>query len=183
MRTTCTIILLMLSILKLKTCDNKPELYTLFPATYPKVETKITDDGYTSFEKFDLKIKRNDEILYNNELLYKCQFPEYYEYLIEVFSDSTNFIIVSPLPKIKTSTSATPYNVDRSIVFVFDLKNQKKYYVNFDVVKQIHHPEVFEMKKDLPIYMIKNINDSRDKMILLKGGDKLTEIELEMFEW
>jgi hypothetical protein len=85
------------------------ELFAISPIKYPKTESQVQEDGRVLFKKFDITISNNKEIFYKDKFIYKCDFTEYYEYLIEVFSNDRNFLLVTPLPIIKGI--ATPYNI------------------------------------------------------------------------
>ena len=160
------------------------DLYAIYPINYPKTNSKMQEDGSTIFEKFDITISLEKEISYKSNLIYKCSFPEYYEYIIEIFDGSRKYLIVSPLSKDKFNGIATPYNLDRGIVLLFDLLSDDKYYTNFDDIKRIQIPKAFEFGKDQShAFMIKDVDKKNKELILLQGGKEIKEVRIKMYQF
>ena len=163
---------------------NAQELFALSPINYPKTKSELQKDGSTLFNRFDITISKKKEILYKDSLIYKCDFTEYYEYLIEVFSNKEDYLIVSPLPKTNYKGVATPHNIDRGLILLFDYHNNKRFYANLDRVKRIEIPESFEFaKKKSRAFMIKNVDVDKKELVLLQGGAEIREVVIELYEF
>lgn len=163
---------------------NGQKLFAISPINYPKTESQVLENGSVIFEEFDITLSKNKEIFYRDKLIYKCDFTEYYEYLIEVFFNERNYLIVSPLPKTNYKGIATPYNIDRGIVLLFDYTKNKRYYANLDNIKRIEIPEAFEFAKNKShAFMIKNIDGDKKELILLQGGTEIKEVIIELYEF
>lgn len=135
------------------------------------------------FPKFDLTITKSKEIIVNGEQVFTCDFPEYYQYFIEIFDGLDRYLIISPsLWKIYKRGVASPYSVDRSLVVIIHLKSQKRSYTSFDDIKQIQQPKAIEFAKDKDwVYMIKEISLDKEELILLNGGKEIKEVRLKLY--
>ncbi len=160
------------------------DLYAIYPINYPKTDSKAQEDGSVLFEKFDITMSKEKEISYKGNFIYKCSFPEYYEYLIEIFEGSKRYLIVSPLLKTNSKGIATPYNLDRGIVLLFDYTSGNKYYANFDDIKRIQIPKAFEFGKDQShAFMIKDVDEENEELILLQGGKEIKEVRIKIYKY
>ena len=116
--------------------------------------------------------------------MYQCEFPEYYEYLIELCKGDRNFLLISPLPRTNYEGIATPYNIDRGILLVFDYENGQNYYASLDEVKRIQPPEVFGYAKNQShAFMIESIDVETSKIKLLQGGLEVSEVYIDMCQF
>lgn len=160
------------------------DLYAIHPINYPKTNSKVQEDGSTFFEKFDITITKEMKISYKGNIIYKCNFPEYYEYLIEIFQGSNKYLIVSPLSKANSKGIATPYNLDRGLVLLFNYTSGDKYYASLDSIKRIQIPKAFEFGKDQShAFMIKDIDEENEKLILLQGGKEIKEVRIKIYKY
>lgn len=159
------------------------ELYALHPINYPKTSTTSLIDSSTFFEKFNIAISRDKkDIFYKGNLIFKCEFQEYNDYLIEIFQGVKNYLFVSPLPKIKGI--ASPYNINRGILFLVNCETGVKYYANLDSIKKIQTPKGFEFgKSDSASFMVKEINECNQELVFIQGGVVLNEVKIKIFKY
>lgn len=164
---------------------NAQSINIIWPHIDSEIEREFMDDGSYYFKDFDIKITKDKDILYKNKSIYKCEFPDYYEYLIEVFSSNRNYILITPLAKKDIGEgNSFLYSIDRGIVLLFDLSKNKKYYLSFDEVKKITSPKGFEFKKAEPhVFMIKEVDIDNKELILLQGGIEVKEVKIKFYEF
>ena len=160
------------------------DLTAIYPINYPKTNSILQEDSSTFFEEFNISISKGKEVSFNGKLIYKCEFTEYYEYLIEVFKSDNDYLIVSPLPKAGHRGVATPYNIDRGLIFILHYQSDRKYYASLDEVKRIQIPEAFEFGKDQShAFMIKEVDEESEELVLLQGGKEIKEVRIKMHKY
>ncbi len=159
------------------------DLIALSPINYPKIERELVN-GYTVYTNYNIKISKEKEIYVGDDLVYKCEFPEYYEYLIELYKGERNFLLVSPLSRTNYGGVATPYNIDRGLLLVFDYETGKKYYASLDSIKRIQIPEAFNHAKNQShAFMIESIDVVKSKIKVLQGGVEVSEVYIDMYQF
>lgn len=158
------------------------ELTTLFPVIYPKIDSKLSENGTLLFEQFDIRINKGKEVYYKEKLIYSSDSTPDCDLLIEHFSSNKNFLFITPLSQIKGI--ASPYNINREILLIFDYVENKEYYTNLDNLKGQFYPKAFEYAKDKPhVFMIKDVNTITKKLVLLQGGQEIQEVQIDLFEF
>lgn len=158
-------------------------LQMLFPAVYPKEAAYSYDDSLGNlYPDHNVRISKSNEIIVGDEVVHKLMFHKYYDYIVEIFSSDRSYILVSPMKFPKGM--ATPYSVDRGIMFIIDYSKSKKYYCSMDLVKQICDEKTFEtFREHSDMVRIKMIDTDNKKIVFLKGGPELTEITEDLYDF
>lgn len=158
------------------------ELIALYPINYPKTDYQLVENGTLLFEQFDIRINKGKEVYYKEKLIYSSDSASNCDLLIEHFSNTKNFLFITPLPQL--IGSASPYSIDREIVLIFDYVENKQYYADLNNLKGQFSPKAFEYAKDKPhVFMIKDINTVTEKLVLLQGGQEIQEVQIDLFEF